>query len=113
MAAAFKPSGLHLPRAKTEHRFHCDVCEMSLQSQLALDKHLASESHANRVMGLEKPEISQYFLKRKGKRSKAKANKKHHCKICNKSFNTDWALTRHKNTPSHHKKKEKEAQASK
>lgn len=106
-----KTAGRVRAKAKGQRRFHCDVCDMSLQSQMALDKHLATESHANRVLGFEKPKLSQSAIDQKAKRAKAKANKKHHCRTCNKSFNTDWALTRHKNTPSHRKKKE--AQASK
>lgn len=98
-------------KAKTEQRFYCGVCEMPLQSQAALDKHLASESHANRAAGTEKSETSQYSINRKTKRAKAKAKGKHHCHTCNKGFGTEWDLNRHKNTPSH-KKAAREAQAS-
>jgi hypothetical protein len=87
---------------------------MPLQSQAALDKHLASESHANRVAGIEKSEISQYSINRKTKRAKAKAKAKgkHHCHTCNKGFGTEWDLDRHKNTPSNKKKAAREARAS-
>lgn len=96
-------------KAKSERRFHCDVCEMSLQSQLALEKHLASQSHADRVASIEKPEISQYSINRKETRADAKANNEHHCHTCNKGFDTDWALNRHNNTMSHRRKEEAQA----
>jgi hypothetical protein len=96
-------------KAKSERRFHCDVCEMSLAGQLALDKHLASQSHADRVAGIEKPEMSQYSINRKETRTTAKANNEHHCHTCNKDFDSDWALNRHNKTASHRRKEEAQA----
>jgi hypothetical protein len=104
-----KTAGKVRTKAKTKQRFHCDVCEMSLQSQVALDNHLATQSHANQVARFEKPEMSQYSINRKAKRAKAKANNEHRCHTCNKGFETDWALTRHTNTPSHRRKAEAQA----
>lgn len=92
--------------ALSSNRFSCDVCQMSLQSQIALDKHLLTQSHADSVAGIEKPEMSQYSINRKTIRANAKASGEHSCNTCNKSFDTNWALNRHNATPSHKKKLE-------
>ncbi|KAG4415314.1 hypothetical protein IFR04_011569 [Cadophora malorum] len=104
-----KIAGKVRTKAKEERRFRCDVCDEDLQSQHALDKHLATQSHADRVNGIEKQEMTQYSKNRKAVRDAALASGVHRCNTCSKTFNTDWALNRHKATPSHLRKEEAQA----
>ena len=91
-------------KAKAELRFHCDICDLALQSSDALNKHFATQLHADRAAGIEKPEPNKYAANVKAQRSINKANKKNYCMVCDKGFGTDWALSRHKATPRHIKK---------
>jgi hypothetical protein len=91
-------------RAISAQRFRCATCDLSLQSQAALDKHLLSQAHKDRSAGIIKPPPSKRAVATAAVRKQSKASKKHHCAACDKSFDTDWALTRHNNTPRHQKK---------
>ncbi|KAH7374116.1 ATP synthase alpha/beta family, nucleotide-binding domain-containing protein, partial [Cadophora sp. MPI-SDFR-AT-0126] len=96
-------------KALEQQRFHCDDCDIPLQSRHALDAHEATQSHADRVNGIEKPEITQYSLNRKAVRAAAKASNLHRCHTCDKKFDTNWALNRHNATPSHLRRAEAQA----
>ena len=93
-----------IAKAKAELRFHCDICDLALQSSDALNNHLACQSHADRAAGIEKPEPHKYSANLKAQRTISKASKKHYCSVCEKSFPNDWSLSRHKTTPRHIKK---------
>jgi hypothetical protein len=82
---------------------------MPSQSQLALDKDLATQSHADRFDSVEKPEIYQQTITERVERAKAIANKEHHCHTCKKNFDADWTSNRHNNSASHHRKEEAQA----
>ncbi|KAJ4369769.1 hypothetical protein N0V83_005533 [Neocucurbitaria cava] len=99
--ALSETSAMNRQNAIAARRFHCDVCDMSLQSQHALDKHLGTEAHADAVDGVQKSEMSQYALNLKAQRAANKAACIHHCSVCNKSFENDWSLTRHKEGKRH------------
>lgn len=87
--------------AISSDRFRCDVCAISLQSGFALDSHLLTQAHADRMAGIQKSELSQKAINTKTKRAAAKANNLNHCLVCERSFDTDWALTRHKEGKRH------------
>lgn len=85
-------------------RFHCNDCDMSLQSRFALEQHNRTQDHHDRVAGIVKPPPSASAVQVKAGRAKAKANDDHRCFTCNKSFQTDWSLTRHNGQEGHAKK---------
>ena len=93
-------------RGKTllSHRFFCEPCDMALQSKLALDKHLNTTAHKNIVAGKKKAAMSRGAVAYKAKRSLVKANKTHFCSTCNKAFDSEWRLNRHKATSLHARK---------
>jgi hypothetical protein len=90
-------------------RFECEVCDISLQSQDALNSHLKSQAHANTEAGIQKNELSQYAINLKTQRAIAKANADHECLLCQKSFYNDWGLTRHKEGKRHLAREAKES----
>jgi hypothetical protein len=58
----------------SEH-FYCDICEMALQSQHVLDKHLGTETHRRCQVGnIPNTELCQNALNVKAARALAKAN---------------------------------------
>jgi hypothetical protein len=59
--------------ALNSSRFSCEVCDIPLQSQHALNKHLASTVHSDKVAGIQRSELSQYALNRKAARAATKA----------------------------------------
>lgn len=93
-------------KALSEKLFHCKTWDMSLQAQAALDSHLKTQSHADRLAGIVKPEMSEHAIDQKNKRAAAKAKSKHHCGTCNEPFDTDWAINRHNDTPRRKKRVE-------
>ena len=95
-----------IAKAKVERRFYCAVCDSALQSPTALKQRLATQSHADRVAGIVKPEPSKYAVNTRVQGAENKDNKLHQCSTCDKSFDTDWALSRHKATPQHMKKED-------
>ncbi|KAJ4344321.1 atp2, beta subunit of the F1 sector of mitochondrial F1F0 ATP synthase [Ascochyta clinopodiicola] len=91
-------------------RFDCEDCNLPLQSQHALDAHLLSQAHADKLAGVERAELSQYVLNQKAARAAAKAASDHECELCGKSFANAWSLTRHEEGKRHKAKMAKEGQ---
>jgi len=83
-------------KAKAEKRFYCDDCEQPLATQSALDKHNASQAHADQLAGVIKSERSQRAIDVQAIRDAARAQKEHHCHTCDKGYGTDCDLKRHK-----------------
>jgi hypothetical protein len=81
--------------------YPCNDCDISLQSAQALEKHLLTQSHRDRVAGITKDAPSRSAVAVAAARAKAKENKTHHCTTCNKSFDNDYSLTRHLATALH------------
>ncbi|KAB2105124.1 hypothetical protein AG0111_0g6896 [Alternaria gaisen] len=88
----------------------CDVCDINLQSPLALDLHLKTTFHADRVAGVPIPKPNKYNDNLKAQRAARKASKAHWCSVCNKGFAEDWSLTRHEDG-TRHKARAKKARA--
>jgi hypothetical protein len=63
--------------------FYCEVCDMSLQSQLTLNKHLKTTVHADHVNGVVRPPMSQKAINMKISRAKAEMDSVHRCTQCN------------------------------
>jgi hypothetical protein len=89
-------------------RFHCEVCDRPYQSQDALDSHLQTQKHADRVAGIPVPERSSKVIRSQALRDAAKAAGTYRCGICNKCYGHQGHLDRHMLT---HNKKKKAAKA--
>jgi transcription elongation factor Elf1 len=86
--------------ALASKRFHCEPCGQALQSQHALDKHLASSVHSDCLAGKSRSStMSLGAMNVKAKRAADKAARLYHCHVCNKSFPNDSSLTRHQEGP--------------
>lgn len=85
-------------------RFNCDDCDEPFQSQHALDKHLATQRHADVLAGITPSPLSTYAQTQKDKRQEAKDKGQYRCLPCNKSFDTEWALNRHNKTGLHQRR---------
>lgn len=101
LAVFARRSARNREEAKATGMYHCDVCDIDLQGPLALDKHLKSTWHADRVAGVPIPEPHKYNDNLKAQRAARKVNKEHWCSVCNKGFGEDWSLTRHKEGTRH------------
>jgi len=88
-------------RSKEASKFKCDHCQISLQSQHALDQHLKTQAHKDVVAGIKKSAPSKSAVTVKALRIQAKTNKEFFCSCCNKAFTNDWSLTRHNATSLH------------
>jgi hypothetical protein len=84
-----------------QNLYHCNDCDISLQSAHSLEMHLLSQRHRDRFAGIAKDAPSTNAVSLAAARTKAKENKTHHCTTCNKSFENDWSLTRHLATALH------------
>jgi hypothetical protein len=91
-------------KAIASDRFRCETCSISLQSQLALDKHLVTQAHQDCVNGIVKGPKSQKAINDAKAKAQAKMDSVHRCEPCNKSFPNDWSLTRHINTGLHERR---------
>ena len=98
-------------KAKSQQRFFCSVCEKPFATDFALDKHLASEAHQRKVDGVALGERHKYADNTKAARQVAKANKQHWCPVCNKSYDTDWSLKRHRAESKKHQRLVEAAEA--
>lgn len=78
-----------------------DDCDLALQTEAALKSHLLTDTHKDRVLGIEKPPPSKSSLAVAAVRADAKANKTYYCSPCDKAFDNDYSLTRHQATPLH------------
>lgn len=94
-------------KSRELRRFYCDTCEIALQSDSALKKHILTSSHADRLAGVMKSAPSNGVIAYAAVRDAAKANKTHYCSPCDKAFGNDYNLRRHKATPSHAKRVER------
>jgi hypothetical protein len=95
--------------AITSKRFHCKVCSADLQSQHALDLHLATQAHADREAGIEVLETSSDAVRIKAARDAAKAAGLHRCEVCDRSFGLKGYLQRHLGQAGHQKRVAKAA----
>ncbi|KAF2281327.1 uncharacterized protein EI97DRAFT_454533 [Westerdykella ornata] len=76
-------------RAKESKRFYCDICDVALQSNPTLNKHLASQAHATqeelRAGGTTAPP-SKETLHKRDYVAKIKESKKYYCPVCDYSI---------------------------
>jgi hypothetical protein len=68
-------------KAKDEQRFYCDDCQQPFATQSALDKHNSSRSqtHLDRVAGIEQSTITKSAIAVNAVREQAKKDKTHYC----------------------------------
>lgn len=88
----------------SSRRFHCADCDKSFQSQDALDKHLTRQAHADVLAGIKLAPMSASAQALKKKRQENRDKCLHKCVSCDKSFDTEWSLKRHFETPYHQKR---------
>lgn len=97
-------------KAIAAKRFHCTDCNMSLQSQAALDAHLITQAHLDQVAGVKRTSSNLKALEQTNARRHAqKAEKLFKCEICDKAYPDDWSLRRHLAGPMHIKRATKAA----
>lgn len=88
-------------KAKAERRFTCSPCDKVFATDFALDKHLGSQEHQDKLDGVQR-QRTQYADNTKAARAANVASGKYHCPLCNKNFPNDWSLTRHKKESKKH-----------
>lgn len=88
--------------------FYCELCELPLQSQAALDLHLTRDSHKQVVAGTREahPEQSADAARLKSGRDRVRAEGRYTCFYCKKKgewvkFDNLTAFTRHKDGARH------------
>lgn len=81
-------------KAKDAGRFHCDTCNVNLATRSAFEKHYVSKIHLDATNGkMPSGKITKSAIAYEAVRDQAKGDQLHHCSACNKSFDTDWALS--------------------
>lgn len=65
-------------KAKEEKRFYCEVCDLALASQQALDSHITTKRHHDAEEGNKKTTITKSAVAVKAVRSAAKEAKLHY-----------------------------------
>lgn len=66
------PGIQELPQAMNKvTKFYCDTCQLSLNSNIQLQQHVASSKHLDKVMGKDKPKPKRYFASRGKKAASA------------------------------------------
>lgn len=92
--------------AKNSKRFHCDVCDMSLATQSALDKHNRTQAHRDIVTGTRPLVLVETVANanQNAYRASRKASGQWSCQPCGKTFPNDWSLQRHLATSLHRKR---------
>ena len=99
-----KVSAKNRETAKEAARFFCHDCDMALATQFAINKHLVTKAHKDRARGIKKSSPTKSARAVALVRAQAKANKTYYCPTCDKAFNNDYSLTRHKTTALHAKR---------
>lgn len=90
-------------RAKDSGRFRCDVCDLNLATQYALEDHCKSDAHAAAVKHgskVTKPLLDSSH-RQQATRAANKAFKRYFCKPCNKPCSTASDLKRHETKKKH------------
>ena len=98
-------------KAKASKKWHCDVCDVSLDSITAVNNHLGTKAHADKVAGKPPPKPSAATLRTRRFNEKMQSNKKYHCGLCNLSFPSPAKLTKHQASKRHLAKQASEASA--
>ncbi|KAH3971305.1 hypothetical protein HBI26_155130 [Parastagonospora nodorum] len=104
-------------RAKNKalSRFRCDDCEFDFQSQAALDSHLNTKAHADKVAGVVKKPVGLYAANTKAARARNVRSGMHVCLICDpdrlKPYPNLWSLDRHRQGTRHIAKAKKAREA--
>ena len=91
-------------KAKDEQRFYCDDCQKPFATQSALDKHNNSQTHLDRVAGIEQSTITKSAIAVNTVREQAKKDKTYYCSVCDKAYGNDYNLQRHLATALHAKR---------
>ncbi|CAK7210498.1 hypothetical protein SBRCBS47491_000804 [Sporothrix bragantina] len=89
------------------NKFPCAVCKISLQSRLALDKHLKSKAHAEQERlskGGKPKKPSEAALTARSIVARNRELALHSCKVCDKSFNNRGHLKKHLKSKKHAKR---------
>jgi hypothetical protein len=87
-------------KMRASNKFACATCEISFASQQALDTHKSRETHIANFTGIKKSKACKH-PEQKCKADAIKAAKTHYCPVCDASFQSASALTKHKNGRDH------------
>ena len=94
-------------RAMASKKHHCDICNRSLQSKTALDKHLDTKQHAEQVRlaaGGEPKPVSAEAMRSRNFSATSRTLKRYRCDTCDKNFGIKGHLDKHYTTKGHQKK---------
>jgi hypothetical protein len=87
-------------KTRASNKFACATCEIPFASQQALDMHKSRETHIAKFTGIKKSKAYKH-PEQKRKADAIKAAKTHYCPVCDASFQSASALTKHKNGRDH------------
>ncbi|TKW58827.1 hypothetical protein CTA1_8659 [Colletotrichum tanaceti] len=91
-------------RAVASRRHECVICDMGLQSALALRKHLDSKAHLEQVRlaeGGAPKVVSATAASSRKFTAKHKAAKTYYCPVCDRAFNIKGHLDKHNASKKH------------
>lgn len=102
-----KRSAKNRSLAHTLRRYECSPCDKTFGEQSALQKHILTQAHINKMNGIDAAPVTKAALGNRQARQQKVIDAVYRCGPCNKNFPNDWSLTRHQETGLHGRRLEK------
>lgn len=100
-------SAINRANARASEKHRCDDCDLNLGDSAALDRHLKTQAHLDRLAGIVPRPISKSAVSVKALRAEAVMDGTYRCEACNHNFPNVNALQRHLGTTLHGKSQTK------